>query len=72
MNDALTSDLDDPILRQADAQAVMDQVITGKPLDPEIAARVRERGARVTEEIRRKFESAHIAVPILREIRDEA
>jgi hypothetical protein len=72
MNDTLTIDLDDPTLREADEQAVWDQVITGKPLDPEVAARVRERGERVTEAIRRKFGTVDIAVPLLREIRDEA
>jgi len=72
MDDTLTIHLDEPPLREADAQAVMDQVITWKPLDLEIVARVRERGARVTEEIRRKFGTVNIAVPLLREIRDEA
>ena len=72
MNATLTIDLDDPSLREADVQAVMDQVVSGIPLDPEVAARVRERGERVTQAIRRKFGTVDIAVPYLREIRDEA
>jgi hypothetical protein len=72
MKDTLTIDLDDPALREADVQAVMEQIGTGKPLDPAVAARVRERGQRVTEAIRRKFGTVDIAVPLLREIRDEA
>lgn len=72
MNDALAIDLDDPTLREADAQAFMDKVIAGKPLDPEIAARVRERSARVTETIRQKFGTVNMEVDLLLEIRDEA
>ena len=38
---------------QADAEAVLRHAFHGEPLDPEVAHRVRERAARVTEEIRR-------------------
>ena len=40
-------------LEQADAEAVLRHAFHGEPLDPEVADRVRERAARVTEEIRR-------------------
>lgn len=46
-------DLDDPALREADAAAVLERLVSGKPLDPAIAERVRARAERVTEDIRR-------------------
>jgi len=42
----------DPIER-ADAEAVYRHAFEGEPLDPEVRRRVRERAARITEEIRR-------------------
>lgn len=38
---------------KADEEAVMRHFFEGKPLDPEIAKRVHEQAAKVTEEIRR-------------------
>ena len=38
---------------QADAEAVLRHAFRGEPLDLEVAHRVRERAARVTEQIRR-------------------
>jgi hypothetical protein len=38
---------------RADHEAVMRCFIEGTPLDPEVARRVEERAARITEEIRR-------------------
>ncbi len=46
------ADLDDPALREADATAVLEQLVSGKPLDPAIAQRVHARAARVTETVR--------------------
>jgi len=40
-------------LSQADAEAVYRHAFEGEPLDPEVARRVHERAARVTEEIYR-------------------
>ena len=40
-------------LEKADAQAVMEHYLHGKPIDPEVEQRVHDRAARVTEEIRR-------------------
>jgi hypothetical protein len=40
-------------LEQADAEAVLRHAFHGEPLDPEVGRRVRERAARVSEEIRR-------------------
>jgi hypothetical protein len=55
----------------ADLQAVIDSMITGKPLDPEVARRVRERSERATEELRRKYGEMNVAVDLIREGRDE-
>jgi hypothetical protein len=38
---------------QADAEAVLRHAFEGQTLDPEVARRVHERAARITEEIRR-------------------
>ena len=54
----------------ADSEAVIESVMLGKPLDPAIALRVRERGARITEEIRRKHGLLNIGTPAIRELGD--
>lgn len=48
LNDTST----DP-LERADSEAVYRHAFEGEPLDPEVRRRVRERAARITEEIRR-------------------
>ena len=42
-----------PALRGADTAAVLDHLVSGKPLDPAISERVRTRAEQVTAEIRR-------------------
>ncbi|HVA50883.1 MAG TPA: hypothetical protein VNH11_31360 [Pirellulales bacterium] len=59
-----------PIL-DADTEALMERVLHGKPLDPEVYRRIREEGDRITEEIRRQHGTIEIAVDLIREIRDE-
>jgi hypothetical protein len=54
----------------ADAQAVIEHALTGQPLDPEIARRVRERSERATEALWRKSGTLNIAVDLIREVRD--
>jgi hypothetical protein len=56
---------------EADAQAVIEHVLTGKPLDPEVARRVRERSERATEELRRAHGTVEFAVDLIRQARDE-
>jgi hypothetical protein len=46
-------DHDDPALRRADAAAVLEHLVSGKPLDPAILERVRARAEQVTADIRR-------------------
>jgi hypothetical protein len=45
-------DLDDPVLREADAAAVLERLVSGKPLEPGVEERIRARAERVTEAIR--------------------
>jgi hypothetical protein len=45
---------DDTEREQADGEAVLRHAFHGEPLDPEVARRVRERGAEITEEIYRE------------------
>jgi len=55
----------------ADLQAVADHVARGKPLDPEVARRVTQRGQQITERIRRKYGVVDIAVPAIRQLRGD-
>jgi hypothetical protein len=55
----------------ADTQAVIEHAMTGKPLDPEIARRVRAEGEKVRQEIFAKHGLVDIAVPAIRELRGE-
>jgi hypothetical protein len=67
----MNTTLEDPILREQDAQAVQEHALEGKPLDPEIARRVRERSRLATEEIRRRLGIVNVAVELVRQSRDE-
>jgi hypothetical protein len=53
----------------ADAQAVAECVSTGRPIDPELARRVRARAQRITDELRTKHGVLDIGVPAIRELR---
>ena len=55
---------------QADTQAVMESLTTGKPLDPAIKRRIRERSDRIREETYAKHGLLDIGVPAIRELRD--
>src|SRR6267143_6960165 len=46
--------LNDTEREKADGEAVPRHVFHGEPLDPEVARRIRERGAEITEEIYRE------------------
>ena len=54
----------------ADCDAVIEHLMSRKPLDSEVYRRVRERAERVTEEIYRKHGVLNIAVELIRELRD--
>lgn len=55
----------------ADANAVIEHALTGKPLDAEVARRVRERSERATQELRRRYGILNIAVELIRETRED-
>jgi hypothetical protein len=56
----------------ADNQAVLDHVLTGVRLDPEVARRVHERALRIRQEILQKHGLLNAAVDLVRETRDGA
>jgi hypothetical protein len=45
--------LDDPVLRGADAAAVLQHLVSGQPLEPALLERVRARAEQVTIDVRR-------------------
>jgi hypothetical protein len=59
-------------ITDADTEAILNRMTYGKRLDPDVYRRIREEGARITEEIRRKHGVLDIAVDLIRETRDEA
>ena len=58
--------------QDADLQAVLERITSGKPLDPKTYQRIRERGRQITEELRQKYGEMNIAVDLIRQVRDEA
>jgi predicted house-cleaning NTP pyrophosphatase (Maf/HAM1 superfamily) len=59
------------LVTAADAEAVIEHAITGKPLDPDVARRVREQSERATEELRRSYVTVNVAVGLIRETRED-
>ncbi len=57
---------------EADARAVVEQVLSGKPVDPDAARRVHEHAEQIRQEILSKHGVVNIAVDLIRETRDEA
>jgi len=55
----------------ADLEAVIEHAMNGKPLDPAVARRVRERSERATQETFERHGLLNVAVDLIREIRDE-
>jgi hypothetical protein len=55
----------------ADHEAVMRHVADGTPVEPALARRVRERAARITEEIRREQGDMDV-VQLLHDAREDA
>ena len=53
----------------ADARAVIEHAMTGKPLDPEVRRRVEERSDRIRREILEKHGVQNIGVQLIREAR---
>jgi hypothetical protein len=55
-----------------DAEAILESVLIGKPLDPAIRDRVRAEAKKLTEELRRTHGVQEVSVQLIRECRDEA
>jgi hypothetical protein len=55
----------------ADADAVIASLESGKPLDPTIAKRIRERAQKITQRVYDENGLVDIAVPAIRELRGE-
>jgi hypothetical protein len=54
-----------------DMQAVADAAAAGRPVDPEVAKRVRERSEKVQEQLRQRYGVREIAVDLIRQGREE-
>ncbi|CEF49388.1 unnamed protein product [uncultured bacterium] len=52
-----------------DMEALLESVLSGHPLDPETAAKVREEAEKITEEIRRRCGTVDV-VELIREARE--
>ena len=55
---------------QADADALMESIATGQPLDPVVARRIHERAESIRQETFQKHGVLDIGVPAIRELRD--
>jgi len=54
----------------ADTEALFEHLASGKPLVPEVARRIRERGERIREEVFREHGILDLGSPAIRELRD--
>jgi hypothetical protein len=66
----LPGDLELTPEEEADTRAVIEKLMTGKPLDPEVYRRIRERSARISEDIFKKHGLLNVGVPAIRSLRD--
>jgi hypothetical protein len=60
-----------PIKPDPEMEAIIEHLMTGKPLDPELERRVRERSEKATQELFEKHGYLNVAVDLIRECRDE-
>lgn len=65
-----SGDLDLTPAEEADTRAVIEKLMTGKPLDPEVYRRIRERSARISEDVFKEHGLLDVAVPAIRSLRD--
>jgi hypothetical protein len=68
--EAKTIEIDPAIM--ADVQLIADNLAAGKPIPEDVARRVRQCSERITEETRRRYGLVNIAVPAIRELRDDS
>ncbi|HEV2949230.1 MAG TPA: hypothetical protein VGX70_17785 [Gemmataceae bacterium] len=55
----------------SDAQAVLDHVVAGTKIDPELARRVRERAEAIRQQILANYGLQEIGVELIRELRGQ-
>jgi hypothetical protein len=55
----------------ADLDAVLKHVISGTPVESQLARRVRERSEGMTEQLRKQYGELNVAVDLVRAIREE-
>ncbi len=55
----------------ADMQAVADAEAAGRPVDPDVARRVRERSRKIQEELLQRYGLREIAIDLIRQGREE-
>ena len=60
-----------PLEVAVDGEALIDSLSSRETLSPETYRRIRERGRKVTEQLRQKYGELDIAVPAIRELRGE-
>lgn len=59
------------IEQSPETRAVIKSLETGKPIDPEIAARIHEKARKIKERVLREQGVVDIGVPAIREFRGE-
>ena len=66
----LPGDLELTPEERADTRAIIEKLTTGKPLDPEVYRRIRERSATISQEVFANHGLLDIGVPAIRSLRD--
>jgi hypothetical protein len=57
---------------EEDTRAVIEKLMTGEPLDPEIHSRISQRAARTSQEVFERHGLLDVGVPAIRALRDGA
>jgi hypothetical protein len=70
MNTTVSTEAFIPSELLEDTRAIIERFASGKPLDPEVARRIRERGDRIREEVFREHGVLDMGTPAIRELRD--
>lgn len=58
-------------LEATDNQAVLEHLLSKKPIPPDVRARIRGRAAKITERIKQQHGVLNIAVELIRDARDQ-
>ena len=68
-NPLLPGDLELAPEEEADTRAIIEKLMTGKPLEPEVYRRIRNRSARISHEVFKKHGVLDVGVPEIRSLR---